>query len=289
VVNALAGKFIEVTSNPAFESAAAHSVNLGGFSGVVMESESQTQPTPGGPERRAASLPPFNRPGGKTRMNLHLHRDMERLQSLLLSMSALVEDMIDKATRVLYERRFELADVVIQADETVDAREVVIEEECLKILALHQPVASDLRRVTSILKINNDLERIADLAVNIADRGKSLAQFPEFIAPDRTEQIVVMATQMVRSVLDAFVNLDVPSARRIIRLDSTVDEHNREIINELQSRMTEDTQSIVPALHCFSAVRHVERIADHAVSIAEDVIYLVEGEIIRHRHDITQN
>jgi phosphate transport system protein len=210
---------------------------------------------------------------------------MERLHALLLAMSALVEDMIDKATRCLCERRFDLAEAVIAADEEVDAREVVIEEECLKILALHQPVASDLRRVTSILKINNDLEQIADLAVNIADRARCLADSPQFVVPDRAEQMVALATQMVRSVLDCFVNLDVPGARRIIRLDASVDEHNREIIAELQSRMREPSQPVEPALHCFSAIRHVERIADHAVSIAEDVIYLVDGEIIRHRHD----
>jgi phosphate transport system protein len=250
-----------------------------------MNSESSPNNPASENERRSAAPVPLNRPGGKIRMSMHLHRDVERLHGLVLSMSALVEDMIDKATRVLCERRFDLADSVIQADENIDAREVVIEEECLKILALHQPVASDLRRVTSILKINNDLERIADLAVNIADRGKCLAAYPQFNVPDRVEQIVTLATQMVRGVLDAFVNLDVPSSRRIIRLDNNVDEHNREIIAELQSRMHEDQNLIEPALHCFSAVRHVERIADHAVSIAEDVIYLVEGEIIRHRHD----
>lgn len=217
-------------------------------------------------------------------MSMHLHRDMENLQKLVLSLSALAEEMIDKATRVLCERRFDDAAEVIEADVEVDRREVVIEEECLKILALHQPVASDLRRIAAVLKINNDIERIADLAVNIAQRAQCLGDFPEFHVPDRVSQMVDLATQMVRGSLDAFVNLDAENARRIIRLDNTVDEHNREIINDLQNLMKERPQGVEAALHCFSAVRHIERIADHAVSIAEDVIYLVEGDIVRHRH-----
>ena len=221
-------------------------------------------------------------------MSLHLHRDVENLQGLVLSMSALVEDMIDRATRVLCERRFDDAADVIAADSAVDAREVAIEEECLKILALHQPVASDLRRITSIMKINNDLERIADLAVNIADRARCLAEYPAFVVPDRVEQMVDLTTQMVRGVLNAFVHLDVAASRRIIRIDDQVDTLNREVIQELQAGMHENPHSIEPALHCFSAVRHVERIADHAVNIAEDVIYLVEGEIIRHRYESEQ-
>jgi phosphate transport system protein len=243
----------------------------------------------GNDSRKSLGSVPVTRPGGRGRMSVHLHRDMENLHRLVISMSSLVEDMIDKATRVLCERRYEYATEVINTDSIVDEREVIVEEECLKILALHQPVASDLRRVTSVMKINYDLERIADLAVNIADRSRCLAEFPEFQVPDRTEQMVALTTQMVHGVLDAFVALDVTSARRIIRLDDAVDEHNREIIQELQTRMHQNPQSITSGLHCFSAVRHIERIADHAVNIAEDVIYLVEGEIVRHRHKVDAN
>ena len=217
-------------------------------------------------------------------MSVHLHRDMENLQKMVLAVSAVAEEMIDRATRVFCERRYDDAPIVIAMDREVDEREVMIEEECLKMLALHQPVASDLRRITAVLKINNDIERIADLAVNIAQRAQCLAEFPEFVVPDRVLQMVDLTTQMVRSALDAFVNLDSQSARRIIRLDDTVDRHNCEIIDELQSQMQQRPQSVPACLHCFSAVRHVERIADHAVNIAEDVIYLAEGDIIRHRH-----
>lgn len=217
-------------------------------------------------------------------MSVHLHRDMENLQKMVLSISAVTEGMIDQATRVLCERRYDEAAAVIANDSEVDEQEVLIEEECLKMLALHQPVASDLRRIASVLKINHDIERIADLAVNIAQRAQCLADFPEFVAPDRVTQIVDLTTQMVRGALDSFVNLDAASARRIIRLDDTVDQLNRDIIDELQLQMQQRPLSVPPSLHCFSAVRHVERIADHAVNIAEDVIYLAEGDIVRHRH-----
>jgi phosphate transport system protein len=217
-------------------------------------------------------------------MSVHLHRDMENLQRMVLGLSAVAEEMIDRARRVFCERKYDEATAVIAMDSEVDEREVAIEEECLKMLALHQPVASDLRRIAAVLKINNDIERIADLAVNISQRSQCLADFPEFTVPERVVQMVDLTTQMVRSSLDSFVNNDAQAARRIIRLDDTVDQHNREIIDDLQSQMQENPKLVAACLHCFSAVRHVERIADHAVSIAEDVIYLAEGAIVRHRH-----
>jgi phosphate transport system protein len=164
----------------------------------------------------------------------------------------------------------------------VDEREVHVENECLKILALHQPVAGDLRRVATVLKANNDLERIGDLAVNIAKRAKSLLQYPAFPMPERLPRMAGMAVGMVRGALDAFVNLDPAEAGRIRVMDDGVDELNREIIVELTSLMESDPTMVKPGLHCFSATRQIERIADHATNIAEDVIYLVEGDIVRH-------
>jgi phosphate transport system protein len=217
-------------------------------------------------------------------MSKHLQRDMDNIHRDLLSLSALVEEMIDKATLSLSTGRQELADEVIRSDDAVDQREVKIEEECLKMLALHQPVAIDLRRVATVLKVNNDLERIADLAVNIAERSRNMDEYPDFPIPETLAHMVAMATQMVRSSLDAFVNLDAQAARRIMYMDDDVDRHNREIIAELQTLMQERPDLVPPGLHCFSISRHIERIADHASNIAEDVIYLVEGDIIRHRH-----
>ncbi len=220
-------------------------------------------------------------------MSKHLHRDLDHLHRQILTLSAMVEEMIDKSIAALSDHRRDLVDEVVASDNTVDQMEVVIEEECLKILALHQPVAADLRRIATVMKVNGDLERIADLAVSIAERAKAIQDWGEFPIPDRMKRMVDITTQMVRSSLDAFVNLDAASAKRILRLDDEVDQHNRDIIAELQSLMQQQPELVVPALHCFSATRHIERIADHATNIAEDVIYLAEGEIVRHKKSDT--
>ncbi|QDU29946.1 hypothetical protein ETAA8_50640 [Anatilimnocola aggregata] len=217
-------------------------------------------------------------------MSKHLQRDIDGLINELLTISSMVEEMIDRATQALSERRFDLADQVISSDEFVDQHEVHLEEECLKMLALHQPVAIDLRRIATVLKINADLERIADLAVSIANRARAISEHPAFIVPDRLPKMVVLATQMVRGAMDSFVNLDSHAARRILAMDQQVDQYNCDIIDELQSRMQKQPDMVAASLHCFSGVRHLERIADHATNIAEDVIYLVEGDIVRHRH-----
>lgn len=217
-------------------------------------------------------------------MTKHLQRDLDSLHDEILSLSALVEELIDKAAIALTDRRREVADEVIKADNAVDEMEVHIEEECLKILALHQPVAIDLRRIATVLKVNSDLERIADLAVNVAERARSLDDYPTFPLPTKLTGMATMASQMVRGALDAFISLDAASARRLIAMDDTIDDLNVEIIGELQTQMQQDPATVPPALYCFSAARHIERIADHATNIAEDVVYLVEGDIVRHRH-----
>lgn len=216
-------------------------------------------------------------------MSRHLQRDIEAINQELLSISSMVEQMIDKATQALNERKYTQGDDVVNSDGYVDEHEVHVEEECLKMLALHQPVAVDLRRIATVMKVNNDLERIADLAVSIAQRAQSIAEFPAFPIPDRLSPMVAIATQMVRGSMDAFVNLDSTYARRIMAMDRQVDQYNCDIIAELQGIMQQKPDLVPAALHCFSAVRHIERIADHATNIAEDVVYLVEGDIVRHR------
>ena len=216
-------------------------------------------------------------------MSLHLSQDLDEAHNSLLKLSGQVEDMIALAVKSLVERRGSLAGEVVQRDTEIDRAEVRIEEECLKMLALHQPVAADLRRITTMMKVNNDLERIADLACNIAQRADSLCQFPEFPIPSGINEMATMITKMVRSSLDAFVHRDIELAKSVIEQDDPVDAKNVQVIEKLSRLMSEDTSKIVAALHCFSASRHLEQIADHAVSIAEDIIYMVEGVIIRHR------
>jgi len=218
-------------------------------------------------------------------MSRHLQRDMERMHREILSLSAAVEEMIDKSTLALCERSDPLASEVIDSDTGVDAREVLIEEECLKLLALHQPVAGDLRRIATVLKINNDLERIADLAENIARRAVNINRYPEFPIPDAMRTMAQLVMRMVRGALDAFVHLNADAACAVLRMDDDVDSLNVEIINLLTETMQSSSKLVEPALHCFSASRHLERIGDHATNIAEDVIYLVDGEIVRHQHN----
>jgi phosphate transport system protein len=218
-------------------------------------------------------------------MSKHLERDLEAIEREILAQSSLVEEMIAKACRALVERRADITQEVIASEDGINIREVKIEEECLKILALHQPVAVDLRRTATVLKINSELERIADLAVNIAERTQSLAEHLEFEIPERVERMSLKATDMVHDALDAFVELDVAAAREVCRRDDEVDDLNRAVIDELYELMQSRPELIEPGMHMFSVSRHIERIADCATNIAEDVIYLVEGEIARHHFE----
>jgi phosphate transport system protein len=218
-------------------------------------------------------------------MSRHLQHDLEAVEREILAMSAIVEDMIDKSCQALREMRADLVAHVYEQEALVDQREVEIEEECLKVLALHQPVAIDLRRTVMILKVNNDLERIADLAVNIAQCSERLAEHPDFTMPGGLQEMAKLSASMVRDVLNAFVQQSVELARGICARDAEVDQSEMAVNAKLAEIMRNDSRLIQPALECFSATRHVERIADHATNIAEDIIYLAEGEIARHRHE----
>jgi phosphate transport system protein len=218
-------------------------------------------------------------------MSKHLHRDLENLQREILTLAATVEESIYKAIRALQERDAELAQQVIAGDNQIDQQETHVEEECLKLLALHQPVAVDLRRIATVLKVNTDLERMADLAADIGERAVALARPPHLPMPSNLQRMTDVAASMVRQSLDAFVNLDTRLARRVIRLDDEVDRLNRENIDAVIQVMQQSPAMVEPGLSLFSATRHLERIADHATNIAEDVVYLVEGEIVRHKPD----
>lgn len=217
-------------------------------------------------------------------MSKHLERDFDKLHRQLLGLFGNVEQMIDYATRALCERNSEFVDLVVHGDSDVNEAEVLIEEDCLKILALHQPVAADLRRISSIIKINMDLERMADLACNIAERARDLNEYPTFVIPELLPGMARQSSSMVRMAIDAFLNSDSRLAKKVIQCDEAVDASNHQIIGELRMMMKADSTLVEPALHCFSASRHIERLADHAENIAEDVVYFVDGEIVRHKH-----
>lgn len=216
-------------------------------------------------------------------MSKHLQRDLEAMQRDLLALASSVEEALHKAIQSLQGRQLKLAAEVIDGDNLIDEEENHIEEECLKLLALHQPVAVDLRRIAAGLKINAELERMADLAEDIAERAMHLAKLPPLPMPPKLQRMTDLTTSMVRQSLDAFVNLDPRLARMVCRLDDEVDLLNHDIIEDIIALMRKSPELVEPGLSLFSATRHLERIADHATNIAEDVVYLVEGEIIRHR------
>jgi phosphate transport system protein len=216
-------------------------------------------------------------------MPKHLQREIENLKKELLSLGARVENAVRQATLSIEERDERMARKTIDEDISIDDMEVEIEENCLKILALHQPVAIDLRFIIAVLKINNDLERVGDLAVNIAERAVFLAAQPEVDISFDLTGMAHKAQAMLKKSLDALVNLSVDLAREVCACDDEIDAMNRQmyiIVQEAIHAHPEQTDSLI---HLLSASRHLERIADHATNIAEDVIYMIEGEIVRHK------
>ncbi len=216
-------------------------------------------------------------------MPTHLERAIERLKRSILSLSALAEDSVQRAVRALVERNAQAAVEVIEADSQIDELEVEVEEECLKILALHQPVAIDLRFIIAVLKINSDLERVADMAVNIAERAMFLSEQEPLGLPIRFDEMAQKAQAMLKKALDALVNMDSDLAREVCAADDEVDNINREMYAKIQAGILERPSRVDCLMHLLAVSRHIERVADHATNIAEDVIYMVDGEIVRHR------
>jgi len=216
-------------------------------------------------------------------MTVHLLRDIEKLKKDLLALSAHVEESLQLAVQALEERDAVLARRVIDDDFLIDNMEVEVEEECLHILALYQPVAIDLRFIVAVLKINNDLERIGDLAVNMAERAEFLAARERINIPLDFRGMAAKAQTMLHQSLDALVNLNSELAREVIAADDEVDNMNREMLLQVQKAIHTDAQHLDRLIHYLLAARHLERVADHATNIAQEVIYLVEGDIVRHQ------
>jgi len=213
----------------------------------------------------------------------HMHRDVENLQRSVLTMAGIVEEAIYSAIRALQERDAEAAQQVIDSDHEIDRLENRVQEECLRVLALHAPVAIDLRQITTVLLITTDLERMGDLAVGIAERAIILSRQPMKGAPPRLAHMTERALNMVRKALDAFVHSDAAAARAVIRMDDEVDHDNAAILDAVTAQMKRMPDWVDAGMALFAAVRHVERIADHATNIAEDVVYMVEGQMVRHQ------
>jgi len=209
--------------------------------------------------------------------------EVEKLKKQILVLSAQVEESVILAVKALLTRDEDLAQQVIRGDFDVDQVEVEVEEEALKILALHQPVATDLRFLTAVLKINNDLERIGDLATNIAKRAVKICKEPALMMPDELGQAAIRARDMVHDSLNAFVNFDAGPAREVCGSDEEVDQFCKQVRRFVEVQIQKHPAGISGYLDMLLASRNIERIGDHATNIAEDVIYLVEGVIVRHR------
>lgn len=217
-------------------------------------------------------------------MAIHLQRDLEELRREILQLGVMVETSINEAMHALNSRRLELAEKVLAEADAIDAKEVHIEELCLKTLALHQPVAIDLRFIVVVLKVNNDLERMGDFAENVAERAQFLAkQKPIPLPPAFSETLPSQVRSMIRLALDSLVKLDIEQAKLVIEMDQVVDDINRSMYTELQALMKKDSSTVESAVQYLSSSRYLERIADLATNIAEDVIFMVQGEVVRHR------
>lgn len=216
-------------------------------------------------------------------MSVHLQHEIANLKKLILTLSAVVEDDVRQAVAAVVQRDANMAQGVIDRDVLVDQNEVTIEEECLKVLALHQPVANDLRFIIAVLKLNNDLERIGDLAVNIAKHAKFLAAQPRVEVPFDFTPIAEKTQAMLHKSLDALINLDITLARQLDKDDDEVDALNHETYNRVTELIRQKPEQLEVLLALLNVSRHLERIADHTTNIAEDVIYLVEGRIVRHQ------
>ena len=212
-----------------------------------------------------------------------LQIEIENLKKQILSLGAMVEEQVNNAIKALEKKDPDIARKIIKIDKKVDEIEVEVEEECLKILALHQPVAVDLRFITAVIKINNDLERIGDEAVNIAERVIYLGTRPPLNVSFDYREMSEKTIKMLKDSLDALVSLDIDLAYMVRLNDDEIDSLDKGFFEKVKEIIPDNPERVGSLIHIFSISHHLERIADHATNIAEEVIYLIEGVIQRHK------
>ena len=215
-------------------------------------------------------------------MAVHMNKEVDKLKQQLMDLCDTVVESFRQAVKSISDRDGDLARKVMKDDARIDEMEVEVEEECLKILALHQPVAIDLRFIVAVLKMNNDLERIGDLAVDIAEHSEFMAEQDAVTIAFDFEGMAQKAHAMLTKSLDSLVNMDCKLAREVMASDDEVDEMNRQMYDLVREDSARQLDKSGVMIHMLSVARHLERIADHATNIAEDVIYMVRGEIVRH-------
>jgi phosphate transport system protein len=215
--------------------------------------------------------------------------ELKKLREDILTMGGLIEDQIQKAVKSLVDRDSALAETIIQRDHEVNRLDVDIDELCIRLLALRQPAARDLRFITTALKITTDLERIGDMAVNICERALELNREPQLKPYIDIPRMAQISQNMIRESLDAFVREDTDLALKVCKDDQQVDDLNSQIFREIISFMIEDPHTVSRAMKISSISKYLERIADHATNIAEMVIFMVKGKSIRHLKELPQS
>jgi phosphate transport system protein len=215
-------------------------------------------------------------------MPKRLQKELERIKKRILGLGAMVEERVRMATKAVESWDADLAKEIILKDYEIDEIEVEIEEECLKILALHQPVAVDLRFLVAVIKINNDLERIGDEAVNLAERVENISKRKRLDLTFKYGLMAEKAISMLRMSLDSLVHHDRDLAFQVLMKDEEVDQMHREIYDRIKETIAERPEYVSYMINLYTISKNLERIGDHSTNIAEEVIYLVEGEIVRH-------
>lgn len=216
-------------------------------------------------------------------MPRHMQRELESLRKKILTLSTIIEENVYKSVKSFMKKDLELANKIIEMDKEVDLMEIAVEEECLKILALHQPVAVDLRFIVAILKLNNDLERIGDMAVNISERAVSVSGYNNQELPFDFSDMAEKVEIMLKKSLDALVGMNPSLAQEVCDADDEIDDIYRNVRKIINNQIANHPDRVDFLLSSLSVACCLERIADHTTNIAEDVIYMTEGQIIRHR------
>jgi phosphate transport system protein len=218
-------------------------------------------------------------------MAVHLQKEIDKLKKQIVLLAGTVEKRVADAVKSIDQRDSQLAQVVKDTDQVIDQTEVEVEEECLKILALYQPVAMDLRFIVAVLKINSDLERIGDEAVNIAGRSLNINAYPKIDINFDLKTLALKVMAMLKGSLDALVNMDAAMAHNVIDSDDEIDETVRVLFQQVKNEIRRQPEKIDYIIEYMRINRHLERIADHATNIAEDIVYMIEGKIVRHNYE----
>jgi len=218
-------------------------------------------------------------------MAVHLQNEIEKLKKQIVLLAGTVEKKVADAVKSIDRHDSQLAQQIKDSDQFIDQAEVEVEEECLKILALHQPVAMDLRFIVAVLKINSDLERIGDEAVNIAGRSLNINAYPRIEIAFDLNTLTRNVMSMLQRSLDALVNMDATLAHAVLASDDEIDDTVQVLFQQVKDEIRRQPEKIDYLIEYMRINRHLERIADHATNIAEDIVYMIEGKIVRHNYE----